>query len=757
MLNEISTNINAIYNEIQEKLIPRNIRKGVTILNVDGTLEGMKEAYIVDTIVSSFTVTKPDSGSYTFNLNSNGYYESNNKGVQSSYALCKIQFNVVNDGSTITFDCICYGESGYDYGLFSQLDGTLTSSNTADSNAYFTFYGKASSSVQQVVYNNVSKGTHSIYIKYRKDGSVDSGNDTLQFKIITEDRVYKNMFIYSSESAMQNDLTQLDGSLATITDGSKLKNMYKYNANNEVWNLIQEIDYKANRYETTTLFRNDSDNYGSDFIGVIIQKNAQNPINIFRQGQIKIDNIDDEVYLDIPLLENESYHLSNVTGSDDDYMNNAVTIDLDFTKFKLVQYTPDGLEDPSMNNVLEYESIDGSSYYLSRSTFTDTIWIYNAVPNMIKGSWDSRIGQFLHTTGNRFDGLYYKTTATGSVNRFQTQLYANAEEIPNDNIVYGNNGVVTGTLYDAVRNGSNIGSKLMVYNKLKSILDETGVYDGKDIYISGYVGDSLPLTNFDGATSIYFDSNNIKTLTLNLGVIPGGININYDNTMKTADISFTSVGNLYISELYKLQSLKLSGEILDGTYPSLQNMYALKNIDFSNLIVNNPLTSMNSYFRYCYELVNFPALDTSSVTTFANAFRECRKMTAVPNYSFVSNMSLNYTFYNCYELVDASNTANQGPLTTISYGFRNCSKLENVPQWDLSHFTATSWSYCFGGCTSLTDESLNNILGSIATIPTNLTSNRTLQYLGLTQAQATKCTTLANWTSASNSGWTTGY
>ena len=142
MLNEISTNINAIYNEIQEKLIPRNIRKGVTILNVDGTLEGMKEAYIVDTIVSGFTVTKPDSGSYTFNLNSNGYYESNNKGVQSSYALCKIQFNVVNDGSTITFDCICYGESGYDYGLFSQLDGTLTSSNTADSNAYFTFYGK---------------------------------------------------------------------------------------------------------------------------------------------------------------------------------------------------------------------------------------------------------------------------------------------------------------------------------------------------------------------------------------------------------------------------------------------------------------------------------------------------------------------------------------------------------------------------------------------------------------------------------------
>lgn len=757
MLNEISTNINTIYNEVSTKLIPRNIRKGVTILNVAGTLEGMMEAYTIDTIVDNYTVTKPDSGSYTFTKNSNGYYESNNKGVQSSYALCKIQFNVVNDGSTITFDCISYGESNYDYGLFSQLDGTLASSNTADSNAYFSFYGKASSSVQQVVYTNVSKGTHSIYIKYRKDGSVDSGNDTLQWKILTEDRVYKNMFIYSSEDIMQNDKTQLDGSLATITDGLKLSNLYRYSASNEEWNLVQEINYSANRYETTTEFKNDLDNYGSNFIGVIIKKNAKNPINIFKQGQIKIDEIDDEVYLDTPLNENESYHLSNAVGTEDDNMNGAVTIDLDFTKFKMVQYNEAGIEDPDDNYVMEYESIDGMNYYLVRSTMPDPIYIYNSVPNMIKGSWDSRIGQFLTTIGDRFDGLYYKTTSTASPTRFSTQLYANPEEIPNDNIVYGNNGVVTGTLYDAVRNGSNIGGKLMIYNKLKSILDETGVYDGKDIYISGYVGDSLPVTNFDGATSIYMSSNNIKNLILNLGVIPGALNIDYDNSMQNLDVSFTSVGNLYISELYQLQSLKLSGEILDGTYPSLRSMYAITDVDFDDLVVSNPLTSMSNYFYYCYELINFPDLDTSAVTTFAYAFRECRKMTAVPNYNFSSNKSLNYAFYNCYELVDASNTANQGPLTTISYAFRYCSKLENVPQWDLSHFTGTSWAYCFGGCTSLTNESLNNILGSIATIPTNLTSNRTLSYLGLTSAQATTCQGLSNWTAASNAGWTTGY
>ena len=62
MLNEINTNIQTIYNEVSNKLLPRNIRKGVTILNVEGTLEGALDAYIVDTVVSKYTVTKPDSG-----------------------------------------------------------------------------------------------------------------------------------------------------------------------------------------------------------------------------------------------------------------------------------------------------------------------------------------------------------------------------------------------------------------------------------------------------------------------------------------------------------------------------------------------------------------------------------------------------------------------------------------------------------------------------------------------------------------------
>ena len=175
---EITTEVVILYKK--ENLVP--FETNIPIYNDDTYSKRLLPCSV--RVINSVVVSKPpeDTGEYEFEL-IDGWYESNNKDVHNSYALAKVSFNVIDDGSTITFDCISYGENNYDYGLFSQLDGTLASSNTADSNAYFTFQGKASSSVQQVVYSNVSKGTHSIYIKYRKDNSESYGDDCLKFKV----------------------------------------------------------------------------------------------------------------------------------------------------------------------------------------------------------------------------------------------------------------------------------------------------------------------------------------------------------------------------------------------------------------------------------------------------------------------------------------------------------------------------------------------------------------------------------------------
>lgn len=132
---------------------------------------------------STYNVATASGASYGFAVNSNGYYESKNKGVHNSAAVCKVTFDL-KATSTITFSCINYAESNYDFGLFSNVDTTLSTSYSTDtSNVYKSFKGSSSSSVQTVTYSNVSAGSHYIYVKYRKDSSANSNNDTLQFKV----------------------------------------------------------------------------------------------------------------------------------------------------------------------------------------------------------------------------------------------------------------------------------------------------------------------------------------------------------------------------------------------------------------------------------------------------------------------------------------------------------------------------------------------------------------------------------------------
>lgn len=139
-----------------------------------------------DSNIADFTyeVNNISGADYDFELNSNGYYESQNKGVNTSYAICRVNF-VVSKTCNITFDVINYAESNYDYALFSNLDTTLALSNTADSSVKKSFKGEQSASIVNVVYSNVSIGTHFIDIKFIKDSSQSQNNDSVQFKIQT--------------------------------------------------------------------------------------------------------------------------------------------------------------------------------------------------------------------------------------------------------------------------------------------------------------------------------------------------------------------------------------------------------------------------------------------------------------------------------------------------------------------------------------------------------------------------------------------
>ena len=132
-------------------------------------------------------------GTYGFTLNSStGYYVSNNKGVDQSASVCRVNF-YVPVSATITFTYINYAEQGYDFGVFGNIDVALSNNyySAGSSGATITdsSYKLAcntsthnTASAQTLTYD-MSAGDHSIWVKYSKDDGSASNNDTLQFKV----------------------------------------------------------------------------------------------------------------------------------------------------------------------------------------------------------------------------------------------------------------------------------------------------------------------------------------------------------------------------------------------------------------------------------------------------------------------------------------------------------------------------------------------------------------------------------------------
>ena len=148
-------------------------------------------------------------GSYGFALNSNNYYQSNNKGVDKTAAVCRVDFHVPV-AATITFTFINYAEEAYDFGVFGNIDVALTNSyypaGSGGATISETSYRLAcnsstyNKSTDQTLTYSMASGDHSIWVKYSKDDASAANNDTLQFKVaITLDEPFTPGTYYEYE------------------------------------------------------------------------------------------------------------------------------------------------------------------------------------------------------------------------------------------------------------------------------------------------------------------------------------------------------------------------------------------------------------------------------------------------------------------------------------------------------------------------------------------------------------------------------
>ena len=121
-------------------------------------------------------ITNPD-----FSLYDGVYRSSSNYNVGSGVA---IMYITIKDCSSFKMYIRSYAESNYDYVMVSQLDKTITGSSSYSDTTLVKAHtrgnqqsGTALTSYTLVEYTGITSGEHTITVVYRKDGSVNSGDD----------------------------------------------------------------------------------------------------------------------------------------------------------------------------------------------------------------------------------------------------------------------------------------------------------------------------------------------------------------------------------------------------------------------------------------------------------------------------------------------------------------------------------------------------------------------------------------------------
>lgn len=117
-----------------------------------------------------------------------GWYQSNNKGYANTAAMEEIEL-FISSPTHVYMDVVdCSNNTVNDYGTVSIIGGTLDETSTYSSiggNVKWTGYNNHKVGGETIDFGIVQPGVHHIMLRYKKDGSTDSENDRLYFRLYT--------------------------------------------------------------------------------------------------------------------------------------------------------------------------------------------------------------------------------------------------------------------------------------------------------------------------------------------------------------------------------------------------------------------------------------------------------------------------------------------------------------------------------------------------------------------------------------------
>ena len=716
----LETKLNAILNDKLTNLTPENLKKGVTCLGVEGTLEpstssGAKLFSTVEEMNSSTGNTEGDLAVV---------YKSETKNVSNGDTITSITFP-----KTVVFD----------EAISTSYDGRLRNDNEPE--IYLAIQLDASNcmlydmtgTIPEIVY------TSSDGITYTR---TDSNEDTYEIGEITVEDLDEHIckFIQVSGKAFEG-LYEYQGNLnknyIKFADLTKMTFNIENNAITS-WNWdgsyitgyysLEKINQLVKQYATDEGYSE----YTLNNIGLYINSDKK----VFFIAYIKDINTYYSAYMAgdtdgnvIGLCIHSTTTPVMVTLDLDNMTYQKTTLTLDSTKFYKTTYrTYYFIDMQSIAYPLRfYPSIPDSGH------IGDTIDTYYSTWNGVSGTENSTVSPFSITDIYRKDFGYVLAP---------TQLTTTANDVYLT-AFYGKNGVETGTLGQNVSNSfADVNAE--IYTMIQQIYDnmEPRVLTDSDKTIDTNI-QVIP-TNSKGEvllnTSGVTNMDDMFERCTELKVVPllDTSNVTSTKWMFSNCTNLTEISQLNTAKVTKMNSM----------FSYCTNLKTIPLLDTSNV------ANMYGMFSNCTKLETIPALNTKKVTTMQLMFGVCSSLTTIPLLDTSNVTDMHQMFTNCTELtaVPALDTSNVTDMLSL---FSGCTKLETVPALNASK--ATSMDNMFIGCSSLSDDSLNNILSMCISATALASKNKTLKYISLTETQAQKCTTLSNWQAFINAGWQAGY
>ena len=547
-------------------------------------------------------------GLSTEEYNGKTYYKIPGGG-SSSDVVKKITFETLKDNVTVTLNIVSSSERSFDFAYACDLDGT-----SGYSNAKYKISGDNQSITCEYVVP--TKGSHWIYIGYRKDGSGDHYNDCGYFSIDNSDKEY--VIRQPKEVYLSSD------KMSEITYGSK--KIFEHGFSNIIKWTGKRYNPKEDRYIMDIKMSLGISYSYTDY-----------KVNMWGLDRKGVAYLYDGRF-------NSYYDLNNLYFWKEPKCKNIQ-----------LKFTYDYNYDHVYNDVFDITySIDLSNVDFSRISYIDNLFYGWRGLNSIKLPDD--FSKDKKSLENLFSGSlnYYRNDGNNTIKSFDAKNW-DISNVTNMSDMF--RGCAYLTSVDVSNwNTSNVTNMSKIFNGCTDLtsVDVSNLNTSNVTDMTYMFGSTLDLY---GGPDHYLVFNNI--------------NLNNINTSNVTNMSYMFCGcnkltNIDVSGFDTSKVAYMGGIFNECAY--------LTSVDVSNWDTSN-VTDMNRMFFNCISLTSLDVSnwDISKVTLMDNIFYNCQKLSALDLSNWdISNININFTaFYICKELTTLIDGHEHEPDVVALNGLKN--------------------------------------------------------------------------------------